>query len=38
MDPIDDGHRRPQDKILKLRGYETPPPASSAHPAEDCSD
>jgi len=38
MDPIDNGHRRPQDKILKLRGYETLPPASSAHPAEDCSE
>ena len=34
MDPIDQGHRRPQDEILKLRGYKTLPPAASAHPAE----
>ena len=34
MDPIDQGHPRPQDEILKLRGYKTLPPAASAHPAE----
>jgi hypothetical protein len=38
VDPIEQGHCRPQDDILKLRGYETLPPASSAHPAEDCSE
>ena len=34
VDPIGQGHRRPQDEILKLRGYKTLPPATSAHPAE----
>ena len=34
MDPIDHGHRRPQDQILKLRGYKPLPPAASADPAE----
>jgi hypothetical protein len=34
MDPIEQGHRRPQDEILKLRGYETLSPAISAQPGE----
>ena len=38
VDAIDQRHRRPQDEILKLRGYETLPPATSAHPAESGSE
>lgn len=38
MDPINDGHRRPEDEILNLRDYKTLPPAATAHPAEDRSE
>ena len=34
VDPIGQGHRRPQEEILKLRGYKTLSPATSAHPSE----
>jgi hypothetical protein len=34
VDPIEQGHCRPQDDILKLRGYETLSPATSAQSAE----
>jgi hypothetical protein len=41
MDPIDQGHRRPQNEILKLRGNDTLLPATSAHPtkrrSEECA-
>jgi len=33
VDPIEHGHRRPQNEILKLRGYEALSPAAP-HPAE----
>ena len=34
VDPIEQGHRRPQDDVLKLRGDETLWPATSANPGE----
>ena len=34
MDPVGQRHRRPQDEILKLRGYKTVSPATSVQPAE----
>jgi len=38
MDPINDGHRRPEEEILNLRDHKTLPPAATAHPAEDRSE